>query len=210
MAFASEFSFHPRKAILLINISDYNSAMANTFRIFTNHSGTLHAQYKVRCTADDLYINDLLSDAHFSYHASGISHHRDPISNRLPEMRVEKQRPKLKEFAGAETILTRNILLDCKPVPTQKLPGQQDIVLMAEPPFAIEISIASEAQVILPLPDRQTISYACKLDSWPIVYVETYKIIDRTLSMPRFTMTHPFKFGDDPEPFRRPIADSNK
>lgn len=171
--------------------------MSMKFTIYYKDEYGLHPLYEIRRTKTDFYTNDLQTNNrnHFSYHESGTSAHKDPISRKYPEMRVQKDRPPLAEFCGAESILTLNIGMNNLPAQKTRLPKSGDMVFEIEVPFSLEI-IISNKDIDLPLlSDRITVDVQKWLDVKPVVIVEAYKLINSTLCLFRFDQKHPIKFG---------------
>ncbi|MEK7549175.1 MAG: hypothetical protein AAB496_01650 [Patescibacteria group bacterium] len=167
------------------------------FTIYYKDDYGLHPLYEINRTATNFYINSLqVNDrSHFSYHESGVSSHKSPISKKNPEIRVEKSRPPLSEFRGAESIITANVLLNVLASQKTRLPKTGDMVFTIGPPFALEIIVSDKDIDLPPLLDRVTVDVQKRLDMKPAIIVEAYKLINNTLCLPRFDQKHPIKFG---------------
>jgi hypothetical protein len=110
-------------------------------------------------------------------------------------MRVEKRRPPLTDFRGAESIITLNVIMDNLPSTKKRMPKRSDMVFEVTPPFALEV-IISEKDINLPhVSDRVTVDVQKRTDMKPVITVEAYKLINNTLCIERFHQIHPVKFG---------------
>jgi hypothetical protein len=110
-------------------------------------------------------------------------------------MRVEKSRPPLKDFRGAESIITLNVIMDNAPSTKKRVPKKGDMVFEISPPFVLEV-IISEKDINIPLlSDRVTVDVHKRTDMKPVIIVEAYKLVNNMLQIERFHQIHPVKFG---------------
>lgn len=161
------------------------------FNIFFLKDGKLEKIYEIRRNATGLYLHTSGNRPHFTYHEDGKSWFKHPsLFTKFPDLITKKQRVPLAEFVEPETITTFNILdFNSSGQKNWKL-NAEDIVIDLTPPFCVELILCREEIALAASKERVNSKIYTIRDMSPMMIIEAYEIVNRTLVLPRFTIKH--------------------